>query len=173
MDMKENVKYLLISAFLTAATTTFAAEVTVAMNNTAKTGVGESAGSVTITETKYGLLFTPNLQGLDKDVRGRGFHVHVNPDCSDEGMAAGGHFDPKKTDKHLGPYNDKGHMGDLPLLYINDDGTATTPVVAPKLHHLSEVKGHALMVHHGGDNYSDTPEKLGGGGARMVCGVIN
>jgi Cu-Zn family superoxide dismutase len=87
-------------------------------------------------------------------------------------MAAGGHFDPKKTDKHLGPYNDKGHLGDLPLLTINEDGTATTPVVAPKLHHISEVTGHALMVHHAGDNYSDTPAPLGGGGARMLCGVI-
>ncbi len=28
------------------------------------------------------------------------------------------------------------------------------------------------MIHAGGDNYSDTPEKLGGGGARVACGVI-
>jgi Cu-Zn family superoxide dismutase len=165
------VKYFLGAACFAIATTAFA-DITVPMNFTAADGVGESAGSVTIAETKYGLMFTPNLQGLDKGMHGRGFHVHVNPDCDKEGMAAGGHFDPKKTDKHLGPYNDKGHLGDLPLMTINEDGTATTPVVAPKLHRLSEVKGHALMVHHAGDNYSDTPEKLGGGGARMVCGVI-
>jgi len=157
---------------LTTAASAFAAEVTVPMNNTAETGTGESAGTVTISETKYGLMFTPHLQGLDKGVRGRGFHIHTNPDCSKDGMAAGGHLDPQKTEKHLGPFDDKGHLGDLPILYVNEDGTATTPVVAPKLQHLSDVKGHALMIHHGGDNYSDTPEKLGGGGARMVCGVI-
>jgi Cu-Zn family superoxide dismutase len=28
------------------------------------------------------------------------------------------------------------------------------------------------MVHTGGDNYSDTPAPLGGGGARIACGVI-
>jgi len=28
------------------------------------------------------------------------------------------------------------------------------------------------MVHVGGDNHSDHPEKLGGGGARMACGVV-
>ena len=28
------------------------------------------------------------------------------------------------------------------------------------------------MIHEGGDNYSDTPKPLGGGGARMACGVI-
>lgn len=28
------------------------------------------------------------------------------------------------------------------------------------------------MIHVGGDNHHDTPAALGGGGARMVCGVI-
>lgn len=169
MSKQKHIKYFLAAACLTAATAAIA-DITVPMNHTAANGVGESAGTVTITETKYGLMFTPNLHGLTGG--GRGFHVHVNPDCDKDGMAAGGHFDPKKTGKHLGPYNDSGHLGDLPLLTINEDGTANTPVVAPKLHHLSEVTGHALMVHHGGDNYSDTPAPLGGGGARMECGVI-
>ena len=29
------------------------------------------------------------------------------------------------------------------------------------------------MIHAGGDNYSDTPAPLGGGGARIVCGVVH
>jgi Cu-Zn family superoxide dismutase len=28
------------------------------------------------------------------------------------------------------------------------------------------------MVHAGGDNHADHPAPLGGGGARMVCGVF-
>ncbi|HPY41396.1 MAG TPA: superoxide dismutase [Cu-Zn] SodC2, partial [Thiolinea sp.] len=28
------------------------------------------------------------------------------------------------------------------------------------------------MIHMGGDNHADHPAPLGGGGARMVCGVI-
>jgi Cu-Zn family superoxide dismutase len=28
------------------------------------------------------------------------------------------------------------------------------------------------MVHVGGDNHSDHPAALGGGGIRMVCGII-
>jgi Cu-Zn family superoxide dismutase len=28
------------------------------------------------------------------------------------------------------------------------------------------------MIHVGGDNHADHPEKLGGGGARVACGVI-
>ena len=29
------------------------------------------------------------------------------------------------------------------------------------------------MVHASGDNYSDDPAPLGGGGARIACGVID
>jgi Cu-Zn family superoxide dismutase len=28
------------------------------------------------------------------------------------------------------------------------------------------------MIHAGGDNYSDEPAPLGGGGARVACGVV-
>jgi Cu-Zn family superoxide dismutase len=34
------------------------------------------------------------------------------------------------------------------------------------------VKGKALMIHAGGDNYADQPKPLGGGGDRIACGVI-
>ncbi len=63
-----------------------------------------------------------------------------------------------------------GHAGDLPALYVAADGTATNPVLAPRLN-LSELKGRSLMIHAGGDNHADRPEKLGGGGARIACGV--
>ena len=54
---------------------------------------------------------------------------------------------------------------------MNDKGEATTPVLAPRLD-MDDLKGRALMVHEGGDNYSDSPQKLGGGGPRAACGVI-
>jgi len=37
---------------------------------------------------------------------------------------------------------------------------------------LNELKNHSLIIHTGGDNYSDVPTKLGGGGARIACGII-
>ena len=55
---------------------------------------------------------------------------------------------------------------------VNNDGKATQPVVAPRLKTLDEVKGKALMIHVGGDNMSDSPQPLGGGGERFACGVI-
>ncbi len=162
-------KCLLAIACLTM-TTIALADTTVTMNFTSKNGIGKPAGTVLISKTKYGLLFTPDLHGLTPGAHG--FHIHQNASCDDNGMAAGGHLDPKHTEKHLGPYNDNGHVGDLPILYVNSDGTATTPVMAPRLHHIKDITQHVLMVHNAGDNYSDTPEKLGGGGSRMVCGII-
>jgi len=37
---------------------------------------------------------------------------------------------------------------------------------------VKDLKGRAVMVHAGGDNFSDQPAALGGGGARVACGVI-
>jgi Cu-Zn family superoxide dismutase len=55
---------------------------------------------------------------------------------------------------------------------VGADGAAGTAVTAPRLTKLAEVKGKALMIHAGGDNYADKPAPLGGGGARIACGVI-
>ena len=126
------------------------------------------AGTVNLENTAYGLLLTPALSKLPPGLHG--FHVHEHPNCDHAGMAAGAHLDPAKTGKHLGPYDDSGHLGDLPVLYVDSKGNATVPVLAPKLT-AEQVDGHALMIHEGGDNYTDKP-KLGGGGNRIACGVV-
>ena len=154
-----------------------AASQEVTLHQVSAQGVGEAVGKVTITETDYGLQFTPALSGMKPGIHG--FHVHAKGSCEpgeSQGKtvaagAAGGHLDPQNSGKHLGPYAD-GHIGDLPALYVTDDGKASYPVVAPRLKSLSDIKGKALMVHVGGDNHADHPEPLGGGGARLACGVI-
>jgi Cu-Zn family superoxide dismutase len=154
-----------------------AASKEVSMNLVSADGRPQAIGSVTLSETEYGVLFTPNLKSLPVGVHG--FHVHQNGSCEaalkdgkkSAAEAAGGHFDPLGTNKHLGPY-DNGHMGDLPAIYVNADGTATYPVLAPRIKKISDIDGHALMVHAGGDNHADMPKPLGGGGGRMACGVI-
>jgi superoxide dismutase, Cu-Zn family len=85
------------------------------------------------------------------------------------GFAAGGHYDPAHTKKHLGPLSTAGHRGDLPVLVVDNRGDATEAVTAP---HLTVAERPLDQVHAGGDNYSDTPAPLGGGGARIACGVI-
>ena len=167
--MKRFLKYYLAVFFVTLASAAYA-DISVPLYQTAEEGPGKLVGTVQITQTKYGLLFTPELHDLPPGLHG--FHIHQNPSCDNNGMAAGGHLDPAKTNKHLGPYNDKGHLGDLPAMYVASNGTATQPTLAPRLQHFEQLKKHTLMIHEGGDNYSGAPAKLGGGGMRMFCGVI-
>lgn len=129
-----------------------------------------SIGEIELVDMKCGVLITPKLQGLTPGLHG--FHVHENPSCDDHGNAAGGHFDPHKTGQHRGPYHQHGHQGDLPALFVNPDGSADLPIFAQKMK-LKDFIGHSLVIHVGSDNYSDTPAKLGGGGARFACGVVS
>ncbi|WP_173636166.1 superoxide dismutase family protein [Paramixta manurensis] len=170
---------VLNSAILAAglALTSGAWAASVVMNEVDANGIVKSVGTVTVETSPYGVIFTPKLTGLPPGIHG--FHLHTNPDCGPAlqngkkvaGLAAGGHFDPAHTGKHEGPWGN-GHLGDLPALYVDDHGNATYPVLAPRLR-MADVKGHALMIHAGGDNHSDMPEMLGGGGARIVCGVTS
>lgn len=158
-----------LAAFIFAsAITTAYADVTIDMHVLNSNGHGTSVGTITASDTTHGLLLTPNLFSLPPGKHG--FHVHTNPSCGDVGMAAGGHLDPFHTGKHLGPYNKNGHLGDLPPIFVDKDGKATQPVVAPRLK-VADIENHSLMIHVGGDNFSDKPP-LGGGGMRMVCGVV-
>jgi Cu-Zn family superoxide dismutase len=153
-----------------------ASELQVKMNLLSDTGTGAQAGTVTITETQYGVVFTPAMTGLAPGLHG--FHVHEVGNCGAgqkdgkavAGLAAGAHYDPAGSKHHGLPWGD-GHLGDLPALYVDVSGNANNPVLAPRLK-LADLKGRALMVHVGGDNHADHPAVLGGGAGRLVCGVI-
>lgn len=84
-------------------------------------------------------------------------------------LAAGGHYDPAGIKRHGAPWGD-GHQGDLPALSSDANGNSS-PVLAPRLK-MTDLMGRALVIHAGGDNYSDQPAPLGGGGARWACGII-
>ncbi|AGZ82143.1 superoxide dismutase family protein [Campylobacter fetus] len=144
--------------------------------NALSTDGDKSVGEVIAINTADGVAFFPRLSGLSAPGM-HGFHVHVNPDCgsSDKGlgMKAGGHWDPQNTGKHSFYWDNDGHKGDLPALYVDANGDANYPVLSTKIKNINELKGHSLMVHLGADNHSDSPKPLGGGGARLVCGVIN
>ena len=138
---------------------------------------GELIGKVYFADSDKGLVIKPRLKGLSAG--DHGFHVHANRSCKPAkspegkmvpGLGAGGHYDPDKSGKHEGPTG-KGHLGDLPALKVGADGTVKGTLMAPRLK-VADLKKHSLMIHAGGDNYSDQPAALGGGGARFACGVI-
>lgn len=69
---------LAIITLLTCAGAQAASE-KVEMNLVTSQGVGQSIGSVTISETAQGLEFTPDLKALPPGEHG--FHVHANGSC--------------------------------------------------------------------------------------------
>ncbi|EJF94147.1 hypothetical protein ME9_01068 [Bartonella taylorii 8TBB] len=173
--MNKTVLPILFSlAFLNYNTIVLAKSMKVAIYKLENKNTKKPIGTIEIEENIHGLIFVPNLSTLPEGLHG--FHVHINPSCDTKdgviGGAAGGHYDPEHTNKHLGPYNVNGHFGDLPALYVDDKGHSTMSVLAPRIKKLSEIKGHSLMIHLGGDNQSDKPLPLGGGGARLACGII-
>ena len=175
--MRKVLVAMAIGTFLlTTAGSVLAADTVVQMNLLTDQSAGKSIGTITVKDTQFGLLLVPELADMTPGLHG--VHVHQNPDCAAgmkdnkpmAGMAAGGHYDPAGSGKHEGPYG-QGHLGDLPALYVGADGKATLPLLAPRLK-MTDLKGRSLMIHAGGDNYSDVPAPLGGGGARAACGVI-
>ncbi|RZI83121.1 MAG: superoxide dismutase [Cu-Zn] SodC2 [Rubrivivax sp.] len=169
-------RFALLLSGVCLAMSASAAEKSVSLNMALPTGDGAAVGTVRVVESPYGLVFYPSLTGLPPGLHG--FHVHDKPSCAPaqkDGATtpaggAGGHLDPKAAGRHGEPWGD-GHLGDLPALYVAADGTASNPVLAPRLK-LADVANRALMVHAGGDNHADHPAPLGGGGARVACGVI-
>lgn len=171
-------QYLVLSIACAGFATGLAhSDYTVHMNMIDTTGVGAAIGDVVIKDDgKGGVTFTPKLKGLSPGEHG--FHVHQFPNCGakekdgkiEPGDAAGPHWDPDKAAKHGSPAGG-GHRGDVPPLVVAADGTARTAVTAPRIKY-SELNGKALMIHQGGDNFSDQPKPNGGGGTRIACGVI-
>lgn len=166
-----------LALMLGAAAPALAAKLTVTMNAIDANGIGPSIGTIEARDTRQGLALTPKLSGLPAGPHG--IHVHQNGDCGAKeqdgkpvaGLAAGGHFDPHASGKHMGPWQQGGHRGDLPALAVNGDGTASETLVAPHLK-LADLKGRAIIIHAGADNYADEPKPLGGGGPRIACGVV-
>ncbi|OAM52679.1 superoxide dismutase [Methylovorus sp. MM2] len=170
------ITHAMIIASLLASSSAFAAEKIVVINAISDVGVGKIIGTVKFSDSDKGLVIDPDLGELAPGLHG--FHIHEKASCDvaekdgkkTAGLAAGGHFDPLKTSKHEGP-DGIGHKGDLPALEFKEDSSATRALLAPHLK-VADLIGHAVIIHEGADNYSDTPKPLGGGGARLACGVI-
>ncbi len=139
-------------------------------------GQGAKVGTISFSDTVDGLLVKEDFSGLPEGEHG--IHVHQYGNCGFTlvdgkmilGGAAGGHYDPKQTGKHLGP-NAQGHKGDLPVIKVGEDGKVATSFYLQGVT-AEDFKDRAVIIHDGGDNYQDAPKPLGGGGDRIACGVI-
>lgn len=149
----------------------------VAMHNLHEHGVGQKIGYVFLFDTEDGLAIESSGLRIPRDGY-HGMHIHefgdLTPSTKPDGEKvrggnAGQHYDPDNSGYHDGPYG-SGHRGDLPKILVRN-GEWSGFVVAPRLS-LAEVKDRALIIHSGGDNYSDSPKPNGGGMSRIIGGVI-
>jgi Cu-Zn family superoxide dismutase len=134
---------------------------------------GASIGEATLITTPAGILIDVNVKGLPAG-KWVAFHVHETGTC--DAMAhfdtAGGHFNPKGAQHgFLAP--DGPHAGDMPNQLVNVEGALRTQVLNAMVTldgGPNSIRGRALMIHAGEDDYKSQP--AGNAGARLACAVI-
>ncbi len=139
-----------------------------------KSSDGKDVGTVDVFETPHGLLVQLDAMGLPQG--GHGFHIHTTGKCdAPDFKSAGGHFNP--ADAKHGILSEGGpHAGDMPNIFVGDDGKARVDVFVADVsvsggdNALLDDDGAAFMIHSGTDDYKSDP--AGDAGNRIACGVV-
>lgn len=101
-----------------------------------------------------------------------GFHVHEAADCTGDGLATKGHFNPSGS-AHGKHGSQAHHAGDLPSLKADATGVAAFDVTVKQLTVAvgpTSVVGRGLIIHRDPDDYVTQP--TGNAGPRPGCAVI-
>ncbi len=136
-----------------------------------KDAQGKDVGEITFEQTAQGILVKGTLTNLPPGQHA--FHIHETGKCeAPEFKTAGAHFNPSK--KAHGIMSAKGHhAGDLPNLYVGQDGRVQFDTFARsdlKLKSMFDKDGSAVVVHTKEDDYHTDP--TGDAGGRIACGVV-
>jgi superoxide dismutase, Cu-Zn family len=113
---------------------------------------------------------TVDLSGVPPGVHG--FHLHEKGDCSDNGNAAGGHFNPTNM-PHGSPQDESHHAGDFGNITADANGEvhAHFNTVSVTVHAgTRSVVGHSVILHANPDDFVTQPS--GNSGPRIACGII-
>jgi len=126
-------------------------------------------GSVTFKQTDGTMHVHAEISGLAPG--DHGFHIHEFGVWSEDGLAAGGHYNPTH-EKHAGIDTPKRHIGDLGNITANENGNATVDLDDPSLtfHGPTSIIGRGLVVHEKADDFKTQP--TGNAGGRVAVGVI-
>lgn len=137
---------------------------------------GRELGVIELGQRASGVVIHGELQGLPPGWHA--LHVHEVGACSPDFSAAGGHFNP--TDAHHGTGDGGLHAGDLPNIWVHENGVAKfemltdrfalTEAAATPAPTLFDQDGAAIVIHAQPDDYVSQPS--GAAGDRIACGVI-
>jgi Cu-Zn family superoxide dismutase len=113
-----------------------------------------------------------DISGLAPNSK-HGFHIHEGTECGDDGMKAGGHYNPEQHQHGLPSAGDaQRHAGDFGNIQADGNGMAhfdmmfdNISISGPK----NPISGHAVIVHAKEDVGS---QPTGDAGARIGCGII-
>ena len=134
---------------------------------------GNQTGSAAIYASPTGVLISLDIEGLPAD-SWVSFHVHENGTCEPESAfeSAGGHFNPDGAEH--GYFVDGGpHPGDMPNQHVDANGRLLAHVFngyARLDEGVAAIRGRALMIHDGQDDYRSQPS--GDAGERVACAVV-
>ncbi|MFX0541779.1 superoxide dismutase family protein [Roseovarius sp. S4756] len=137
-----------------------------------KTADGSDAGVVQIRQAGEGTLFQAELSGLTPGWHS--FHVHEAGTCEDGFQAADGHYAPGGNGHGL-MAEGGAHAGDLPNIYVHENGEAKAEFYRARLSVLDgeaplmDEDGSSIMLHAQPDTYESEAEA----GDRVACGVIS
>jgi Cu-Zn family superoxide dismutase len=138
---------------------------------------GQTVGGVAFEQRRGTIVVRVRTHGLPAGFHG--FHVHAVGRCqAPDFMSAMGHL--KRGAQVHGQ-----HIGDMPVLLVNRDGTARARFVTDRftLADLRDGDGSAAIVHANPDNYANIPQRYdpdpdqetlntGDAGSRLACGVV-
>ena len=135
---------------------------------------GTVIGQATFEQAPTGVLVFVDVRDLPPGAHG--IHLHAVGACTPDFKAATGHINPEKVEHGLrnpnGPDN-----GDLPNLYVAQDGTAQAEffttlvsVSGGTMPALLDEDGSAVIIHANPDDHLTQP--IGGAGGRIGCGII-
>lgn len=132
------------------------------------------SGRATLKDTPQGLKVVVKVAGVPPGTHG--FHIHEKGACSDQGNAAGGHFNPAGAPHGFLPTDGstKAHAGDMGNIEVNPKGVGKVAVVLPGVSLTGtggtpSVDGRAIILHEKADDFG---QPTGNAGGRIGCGVI-
>jgi Cu-Zn family superoxide dismutase len=138
---------------------------------------GKPIGKLQVVEGPTGVLLTVSVRGLTPGWHG--MHLHQTGRCEDAFKSAGGHINHAEAKKQHGFLAVGGpDFGDLPNLWVANDGTGQTQVFSKRVSltgaggrdPLLDADGSALIIHAAPDDQATQP--IGGSGDRVACAVV-
>ncbi|WP_058306857.1 superoxide dismutase family protein [Gracilibacillus massiliensis] len=135
----------------------------------------DAVGTATFKEQEDKVTVRIKVEAMEQGLHG--VHIHEYPKCEGpDFQSAGNHFNPEGKEHGL-MHPDGAHLGDMPNLEIEADGTADVEFELPGVTLMDGEKsllredGTSIVIHAAQDDGVSQP--AGDAGERIACGIIS